>query len=283
VIVSLDGVDYARLGYRVPAAPLDSWRVYDIDDPDPGYFQFDWLSSRHPDLYHRFALSTDGLVEELHRLVDLSGLVVCDVGAGTGRSASGIAVRAREVIAVDAYESVVRFGSRTARGVGANNVTYVRGDRSRVPIRDASIDAVTCAWAYLDYAEAARILKPSGWLIVMDHAPGSLAGELTGVLSSWLHDTRGIPPLDVAPAALFAEGCPSTDATDPVPSDLGIDVVDGTLRVHDFTYTASYDSPQELAAIAGRIYGPRAASYIEQRSQATLAWRLRISYAQVKK
>lgn len=72
-------------GYDVPAAPVDDWRDYDERDPIPGYFQFDWLSARHPDLYHCFALSTDGLMDELDKLVDLTGLDVIDVAAGTGR------------------------------------------------------------------------------------------------------------------------------------------------------------------------------------------------------
>jgi hypothetical protein len=29
-----------------------------MKNPQPGYFQFDWISARHPDLYHRFELST---------------------------------------------------------------------------------------------------------------------------------------------------------------------------------------------------------------------------------
>ena len=43
--------------YATPA-PVDAWRTYDIHEPDPGYFQFDWLSARHPDLYHAFAVSS---------------------------------------------------------------------------------------------------------------------------------------------------------------------------------------------------------------------------------
>lgn len=54
--------------YEVEAAPIDDWRDYDVQNPVPGYYEFDWLSSRHPDLYHKFALSTLGLMEELSSL-----------------------------------------------------------------------------------------------------------------------------------------------------------------------------------------------------------------------
>ena len=89
MITTLEQLIHA--GYDVPAAAPDAWRSYDEQDPLPGYFEFDWLSSRHPDLYHRFALSTVGLMDELDRLVDLTGLGVVDVAAGTGRSAAASA------------------------------------------------------------------------------------------------------------------------------------------------------------------------------------------------
>ena len=50
-----DRFDYYGAGYKIPAAPVDSWRSFDVNNPDPGFFQFDWLSARHPDLYDRFA------------------------------------------------------------------------------------------------------------------------------------------------------------------------------------------------------------------------------------
>jgi ubiquinone/menaquinone biosynthesis C-methylase UbiE len=80
---------------------VDSRRAYDEINPIPGYFPFDWLSSRHPDLYHQFALSTVGLMEKLHTIIDLTGCDVLDIGAGTGRSAMGAAQKAKRVFAVD--------------------------------------------------------------------------------------------------------------------------------------------------------------------------------------
>jgi methylase of polypeptide subunit release factors len=99
-------------GYSLKAAPDDAWRNHDERNPIPGYFQFDWLSARHPDLYHTFALTSVGLIDELHKLVDLTGLEVVDIGAGTGRSAMGLAMKAKRVIAVDIYASVTVYGKR---------------------------------------------------------------------------------------------------------------------------------------------------------------------------
>ena len=139
------------MDYTMAAAPTDAWRVYDKAAPVPGYYQFDWLSARHPDLYDRFALTTVGLMDEFLRLVDLAGLDVVDVGAGTGRSTIAAARSARHVDAVDAYHAVVEFGRNAVREAGLTNVTYHIGDRSRLPFPDSSRDAVICVWAELDH------------------------------------------------------------------------------------------------------------------------------------
>ena len=70
--------DIRDAGYFLEAAPPDAWRVYDERDPVPCYFEFAWLNAYRPDLYHRFALSTEGLMDELETQVDLSSLI----GAG---------------------------------------------------------------------------------------------------------------------------------------------------------------------------------------------------------
>lgn len=71
----------AHAAYEIVAAPAGAWRRFDPHHPDPGCYEFDWLSSQHPDLYYAFALSTEGLTAELEQLVDLRGLTVIDMGA----------------------------------------------------------------------------------------------------------------------------------------------------------------------------------------------------------
>jgi len=90
--------DIMAAGYALEAAEKGSWRIYDEENPIPGYFEFDWLSGRFPDLYHEFALSSIGLVTKLHTLIDFSNMTVLDVGAGTGRSSIELSKRARRYI-----------------------------------------------------------------------------------------------------------------------------------------------------------------------------------------
>lgn len=278
--------DYLEIGvdrmssvysYLMTADPPESWREFDRHNPDPGYFQFDLISARHPDLYDMFALSTVGLTDELHKLVDLTGLVVADVGAGTGKCTFGVAQKAQCVFGIDAYASVLAFSEQHAQDSGITNITYLRGDSADLPLPDSSVDAVVCAWAVLDYSEAYRVLKPNGWIIHMTSAPGSLCGELTATLKS------EFPKLitHVADRRLFEVDCPVIEFNAGKTIN-GVPFVDGML-FHDFTYEVEYGSVAEAMEILGRMYGPKAATYIQDNHQSTVAWRLRICYGRVAK
>jgi SAM-dependent methyltransferase len=263
--------------YHMRSAPPDSWRSYDPHDPDPGYFEFDWISARHPDLYHRFALSTVGLMDELEKLLDLSGLDVVDIGAGTGRATIAAAKKAKHVYAIDAYRSVVEYGQNEVRNEGLTNVTYVQGDCSHLPLRDQSVDAALCAWAPIDVQETYRVLKPDGWIVYLTCAPGSLFGDLSDVLSPVFPDFAS----EIAPREWFDPDFPSQD------SELGDETWNGIpvkgMRIHDFTYVDDYGDPNEAASILGRIYGPEAEKHIRDHRRSSVARRLRIYYGQIAK
>lgn len=270
--------DITRSGYRLPAAPPDAWRTYDEQNPIPGYFQFDWLSSRHPDLYHQFALSSVGLINKLHTIFDLTGCDVVDIGAGTGRSAMEAAKKAKRVFAVDLYESVVSFGKNALQNIGVTNVHYVIGDREHLPLAENSVDVAINTWAELNPHEAYRVIKPNGYLIQMAVALEALCGELTAELApdyAWI-------PKTVAPAEVYAPDYPDAHCTADNSIWDGIPLT-GPIQVHQFTYISDYGDYSELAAIAGRLYGPKAKRYFLNRQQATFAWRLQVLIGQVSK
>jgi SAM-dependent methyltransferase len=267
-----------RSGYQIKPAPVDDWHTFDERQPVPGYFEFDWLSARHPDLYHRFALSTLGLMDELERLVDLAGLEVIDIGAGTGRSALAAARKAKRVTAVDIFEAVVGFGQEQVRLAGLSNVAYLRADRRRLPFPDDSFDAALFAWAEPDDAEAWRVLKPGGYLIHLGAPLEALCGELTASLAAVYPEIITA----VAPADIFSPGCPAADTLLQDGTWCGIPVIPPVIR-HDFTCLADYASCEEAAAIFGRLYGPVARRYLLERGQSTVASRLRIEAARVRK
>ena len=253
-------------GYLIKAAPVEDWRRYNELHPVPFYFDFDWLSARHPDLYHRFALSTVGLMLELDKLVDLSGLDIIDVGAGTGRSAIAAARRARSIRAVDIFESVVLYGMDQVRRVGLTNISYTRGDRNHLPFAGNSFDALINSWAELSYPEAYRVLKSGGYLIRLGAPLEALCGELTSTLA-------GVFPniiQEVAPDDCFNLSSPEKNTLFDEDRWNGLPVIPPTIQ-HDFTYLSDYEDCQEAAAIFGRLYGPKARQYFLDRQQSHCA------------
>ena len=276
--MNLSQEDILRSGYKLRAAPVGAWRNYDENNPVPGYFEFDWLSSRHPDLYHRFALSTDGLMEKPHTLIDLTGADVVDIGAGTGRSAIGAARKAKRVFAVEIYASVVTYGKSQLQQSNTTNVHYINGDREHLPLPESSMDVAINAWAELNPHEAYRVLKPKGVLIQLGAIPNALCGEITPELVSdyaWL-------PQECAPVEVFEPEYPDTclSADNSIWDDIPIT---GPIHIHQFTYVADYLEYTEAAEMTGRLYGPKAKGYFMTRKQSTISWRLQIIQGQVSK
>lgn len=275
------GITQAQIleaGYELDAAPIDDWREYNIQNPVPGYFEFDWLSARHPDLYNKFALSTLGLMDELSTLFDLSRLEVIDIGAGTGRATFEAAKKAKRVIAVDNYRSVITYAHDLLKGNRIYNVHFIQGNSANLPFTENSFDAVICAWAMLNYQEAYRVLKPEGHIIQLGPAPGSLCGELTSILVTIYPDIISA----IAPRDQFLLTCPVSDRIIEDTCFNGLTVSPPT-RIHDFTYLSKYEDINEAAEILGRLYGPTAKQYMLERRQSSLAWRLRIVIYRIKK
>jgi SAM-dependent methyltransferase len=255
------------------AAEEGAWRNFDIDQPDPGYFQFDWLSARHPDLYHAFAISSIALVEELTRRFDLSGSVVAEIAAGTGRCTAGLVRHADRVVAIDPYRSVIEFAARELRSTESTNCLHIQADRRSVPLQDSSVDAFVCCWGDLDHAEAYRVLKPDGLLV---HMFGAGDAELSPILA------REFPHLIPNPVDEPRRSAPSDERLVGVIRP-DIRFVDDAIDIHAFDYVAEYGSPDEAAAIFGRLFGPATAAYLRERQQSTVWSRLAIYSARVAK
>jgi ubiquinone/menaquinone biosynthesis C-methylase UbiE len=103
--------------------------------------------------------------------------VVVDLGAGTGLLAIPVARLAERVIAVDYSETMLRRLKARASEAELDNVECVRADLREIPLEDASADAVVSNYAFhhlpddgkeLALAEARRVLRPGGRLVVCD-------------------------------------------------------------------------------------------------------------------
>lgn len=97
---------------------------------------------------------------------------VLDVACGTGDLIELARARGARVVGVDFAPGMLAIARR--RGLAAG---LVRGDALALPLADASVDAVTCAFALRNFValapfleEAARVLRPGGRLALLEVA-----------------------------------------------------------------------------------------------------------------
>ncbi len=112
--------------------------------------------------------------------LDLDGRDVVELGCGTGKNTGWLAERARTVLALDFSDGMLaRARERLAAQAGAASVRFVRHDvREPWPATLASVDVVVgnLVLEHVEalapvYAEAARVLRPGGQLLLCELHP----------------------------------------------------------------------------------------------------------------
>jgi arsenite methyltransferase len=146
------------------------------------------------DSYHPGGLD---LTRRLARALGLRpGDRVLDVASGPGTTAFLLASEFGVVVdGVDLGDLTVAKANATAASEGiADRVRFHLGDAERIPLPDASVDAVVCECAFCTFpdkqtaaAEMARVLKPGGCVGITDVAlePTRLDAELQS-LAGWV-------------------------------------------------------------------------------------------------
>jgi ubiquinone/menaquinone biosynthesis C-methylase UbiE/predicted transcriptional regulator len=117
--------------------------------------------------------SWEGLSETLLTL--MPPMIIADLGAGEGTFSQLLARRAKKVIAIDNSEKMVEYGMDLARKHGVKNLEYRLGDIEEIPIKEATVDLAFFSQALHHaqhpqkaVAEASRILKPGGRIVILD-------------------------------------------------------------------------------------------------------------------
>jgi len=135
---------------------------------------------------------------------DGTGGTLLDIGTGTGRVLELLAPRVRQALGVDASRSMLALARARLAGPEFGHCSVRLADMYRLPLASATFDTVVMQMVLhhaedpgLALAEAARVLRPGGRLLLIDLAEHDRK-DLTDRLA---HRWPGFP--DEAIAALF--------------------------------------------------------------------------------
>ncbi|HYN30139.1 MAG TPA: methyltransferase domain-containing protein [Dermatophilaceae bacterium] len=129
------------------------------------------LENRAADPYRE----VDAALERLH---PLAGVVVVDVGCGSGFHLPRLAARGAHVVGVEPHPPLVALARDRLRGGAATarrRAVVLCGWAEALPLATGSVDVVCARWAYFfgagcepGLAEAQRVLRPGGVVAVVD-------------------------------------------------------------------------------------------------------------------
>ena len=132
----------------------------------------------------------------------LPPLDVADIGCGEGYLTLETARWARTVTGIDRSDDVLERAKSLGARRGVTNVEWKKGDFARLPLRDASVDVALLSQALHHasdperaIAEAVRIVRPGGRLLVLD---------LRQHNQTWVRARYGHHRLGFSPSALEA-------------------------------------------------------------------------------
>jgi ubiquinone/menaquinone biosynthesis C-methylase UbiE len=110
----------------------------------------------------------------LDEIVNVAGLEVLDLGAGTGRLAVMLAPRVKSMRAFDASEEMLRVCREKLVASGLSNWQVEVADHRSIPVEDHSVDLVVSGWsvAYL------YVWNPETWRVELEKWLGEMKRAL---------------------------------------------------------------------------------------------------------
>jgi ubiquinone/menaquinone biosynthesis C-methylase UbiE len=238
-------------------------------------YQHDAVALILGESYHPGGLD---LTRRVARTIELRpGDRVLDLASGPGTTAFLLASEfGVEVDGVDLGDLTVAKANATAASEGlGEQVRFHLGDAERIPLPDASVDAVVCECAFCTFpdkktaaAEMARVLKPGGRVGITDVAldPARLDAELK-TLAGWVACLADARPVAEYVELLAGAGLTvtHTEAHDDALARM-IDQIDARLVAFRMAKVAAlesidFDTARERAALAARAVADGTAGY----------------------
>ena len=138
------------------------------------YFAYRSAAGRYTQSRPFFHPLVIGMIKRRLELREPVGAAL-DAGCGTGQSSVALKEIARRVVGTDISREMLREAPR------AEGIRYVEAYAEHLPFRDGSFDLLTASLAFHWFdrarflAEAQRLLRPRGWLVVYNNW---FAGEM---------------------------------------------------------------------------------------------------------
>jgi len=165
--------------------------------------------SREGHRWDQLRLESFGATFHLEALATLlpADWIAADIGTGTGYLLPTLAETFRKVIAVDPVPEMLDLARRRCRVQKLRNVTFRRGDLSRLPIQDGHVDLALAVLVlhHVPSPEGAlgelfRITKPGGRLLIVEQRTHHLESFHERMHDRWW----GFEPGKLAEAAAAA-------------------------------------------------------------------------------
>lgn len=174
----LEGLDPSCADIRRDSARLEAVRSARADSADT-YFDLNARSWDELRATHYPGVDIEAAVLEAVGAGPYDRLI--DIGTGTGRILSLLAPRVKHAEGIDRSHEMLTVARANLDRDGVRHASVRKGEATALPIDDASADLVVIHQV-LHYvpnpghalAEAARIMRPGGRLIVVDFAPHDL-------------------------------------------------------------------------------------------------------------
>lgn len=152
-------------------------------------------------------LDDDKVRQVILRMTNLDAIGdLLDIGTGAGRILALFGHHARSAVGIDISSEMLLVARSNVHAAGLNSVIVRHGDMYRLPYDDASFDTLTVDQVLTQaehparvLAEAGRLLKPAGQLVVVDVVPHASAGddEAAARIENWVKEA-GLVPADFA-------------------------------------------------------------------------------------
>ena len=149
---------------------------------------FDAIAARYDFLNHFLSVGLDPRwrARAIREARLPAGARVLDLCTGTGNLAIAAVHRTPDarVVGVDFAGAMLRIGLDKLRGRGLDRtITLVRGDATRIPVRDGWADGATIGFGIRNVmqpdaalAELARVVKPGGRLVILEFGEPIIPG-----------------------------------------------------------------------------------------------------------